>query len=142
MYQFEKFDKRLLGEQIEDELLNFIRQEQLEVGQKIPNEFELAEKFGVGRSTIREAVKGLVTKGILEVKRGSGTFVAATQSVEDDPLRLSKLKDKYKLALELFDVRLLLEPEIASLAAEYATQEELEQLKRPVSYTHLRAHET
>ncbi len=81
MYQFEKFDKRLLGEQIEDELLNFIRQEQLEVGQKIPNEFELAEKFGVGRSTIREAVKGLVTKGILEVKRGSGTFVAATQSV-------------------------------------------------------------
>ena len=130
MYQFEKFDKRLLGEQIEDELLNFIRQEQLEVGQKIPNEFELAEKFGVGRSTIREAVKGLVTKGILEVKRGSGTFVAATQSVEDDPLRLSKLKDKYKLALELFDVRLLLEPEIASLAAEYATQEELEQLKR------------
>ncbi len=130
MYQFEKFDKRLLGEQIEDELLNFIRQEQLEVGQKIPNEFELAEKFGVGRSTIREAVKGLVTKGILEVKRGSGTFVAATQSVEDDPLRLSKLKDKYKVALELFDVRLLLEPEIASLAAEYATQEELEQLKR------------
>lgn len=130
MYQFEKFDKRLLGEQIEDELLNFIRQEQLEVGQKIPNEFELAEKFGVGRSTIREAVKGLATKGILEVKRGSGTFVAATQSVEDDPLRLSKLKDKYKLALELFDVRLLLEPEIASLAAEYATQEELEQLKK------------
>lgn len=129
MYRFEKYDKRLLGEQIEDELLNFIRQEQLEVGQKIPNEFELAEKFGVGRSTIREAVKGLVTKGILEVKRGSGTYIAATRSVEDDPLRLSKLQDKYKLALELFDVRLMLEPEIAVLACEYAKQEELEQLQ-------------
>ncbi len=129
MYQFDKFDKRLLGEQIEDELLNFIRQERLEVGQKIPNEFELAEKFGVGRSTIREAVKGLAIKGILEVKRGSGTYITATRSIEDDPLRLSKLQDKYKLALELFDVRLLLEPEIAALAAEYATQEEMEQLK-------------
>lgn len=129
MYQFEKINKKLLGSQIEDELMNFILQEPIEVGQKIPNEFELAEKFGVGRSTIREAVKGLVSKGILEVRRGSGTFVISTYSLEDDPLGLSKFEDKYKLALELFDVRLMLEPEIASLACEYATQEEKEQLK-------------
>ena len=58
--------------------MNFILEEPLEVGQKIPNEFELAEKFGVGRSTIREAVKGLVSKGILEVRRGSGTYVIST----------------------------------------------------------------
>lgn len=130
MYQFEKFDKRLLGEQIEDELMNYIVQEQLEIGQKIPNEFELAEKFGVGRSTVREAVKGLVSKGILEVKRGSGTYVAGNRTFDDDPLGLSKLQDKYKLALELFDVRLMLEPEIASLAAEFAMQEELQQLEK------------
>lgn len=130
MYQFEKLDKKLLGEQIEDELMNFILQEPVEIGQRIPNEFELAEKFGVGRSTIREAVKGLVSKGILEVKRGSGTYVISTRSLDDDPLGLSKLQDKYKLALELFDVRLMLEPEIAALAAEYATEEELKQLEQ------------
>lgn len=130
MYQFEKVDKKLLGAQIEDELMNFILKEPVEVGEKIPNEFELAEKFGVGRSTIREAVKGLVTKGILEVKRGSGTFVVSTCTADDDPLGLSKLQDKYKLALELFDVRLMLEPEIASLAAEYAQKEELAQLEK------------
>lgn len=130
MYQFEKLDKKLLGEQIEDELMNYILQEPVEVGQRIPNEFELAEKFGVGRSTIREAVKGLVSKGILEVKRGSGTYVISTSTAENDPLGLSKLQDKYKLALELFDVRLMLEPDIAALAAENATPEELEQLKR------------
>ncbi|MDO4307390.1 MAG: FadR/GntR family transcriptional regulator [Eubacteriales bacterium] len=129
MYQFEKVNKKLLGSQVEDELMNFILEEPLEVGQKIPNEFELAEKFGVGRSTIREAVKGLVSKGILEVRRGSGTYVISTSSLEEDPLGLSRFQDKYKLALELFEVRLMLEPEIASLAAEYATKEEGEQLK-------------
>ncbi len=128
MYQFDKLDKKLLGEQIEDELMNYILQEPIAIGQRLPNEFELAEKFGVGRSTIREAVKGLVSKGILEVKRGSGTYVMSTRSTEDDPLGLSKLQDKYKLALELFEVRLMIEPDIAALAAELATKEELKQL--------------
>ncbi|MGN1142564.1 MAG: FadR/GntR family transcriptional regulator [Oliverpabstia sp.] len=129
MYQFEKVSKKLLGSQVEDELMNFILQEPIEVGQKIPNEFELAEKFGVGRSTVREAVKSLVSKGILEVRRGSGTFVISTYTMEDDPLGLSRFEDKFKLALELFDVRLMLEPEIASLACDYATEEEKKQLK-------------
>ena len=129
MYQFEKINKKLLGSQVEDELMNFILQEPIEIGQKIPNEFELAEKFGVGRSTVREAVKGLVSKGILEVRRGSGTYVISTSSLEDDPLGLSRFQDKYKLALELFEVRLMLEPEIASMACEYATEEEKQQLK-------------
>lgn len=129
MYQFEKVNKKLLGSQVEDELMNFILEEPLEVGQKIPNEFELAEKFGVGRSTIREAVKALVSKGILEVRRGSGTYVISTSTLEDDPLGLSRFQDKYQLALELFEVRLMLEPEIASMAAEYALPEEREQLK-------------
>ena len=130
MYQFEKLDKKLLGEQIEQELMNYILQEPVEVGNKIPNEFDLAERFGVGRSTIREAVRGLVSKGILEVRRGSGTYVVSTCSLDDDPLGLSRLQDKYKLALELFDVRLMLEPEIAALAAEYATPEDLAQLEQ------------
>lgn len=130
MYHFEKMDKKLLGEQIEDELMNYILLEPMEIGQRIPNEFELAEKFGVGRSTIREAVKGLVSKGILEVRRGSGTYVVRTAPLDADPLGLSGLQDKYKLALELFDVRLMLEPEIASRAAEYATEDELSQLKQ------------
>ncbi|MDO5425896.1 MAG: FadR/GntR family transcriptional regulator [Eubacteriales bacterium] len=123
-------DKRLLGAQVEEELMNFILQEPVEVGEKIPNEFELAERFGVGRSTIREAVKGLVSKGILEVRRGSGTYVVSTSSLDEDPLGLAKLDDKYKLALELFDVRLMLEPEIAASAAEHAGPEDLEQLTR------------
>lgn len=130
MYQTRKLDNRLLGSQIEDELMKYIWEQPVEIGEKIPNEFELAEMFGVGRSTIREAVKGLVSKGVLEVRRGSGTYVISTNSVENDPLGLSKQKDKFKLALDLFEVRLMLEPEIAANAAKNATEEELVQLKQ------------
>lgn len=129
MYQFEKMNKGLLGAQVEDALFSFILNTPVEIGEKIPNEFELAEQFGVGRSTVREAVKGLVSRGILEVRRGSGTYVISTSPLEEDPLGLSRFQDKYKLALELFDVRLMLEPEIAVLACEYAEPEELVQLK-------------
>lgn len=75
MDQLEKVGKKLLGSQIEDSLMEYILNEPVAIGEKLPNEFELAEKFGVGRSTIREAVKSLVSKGVLEVRRGSGTYV-------------------------------------------------------------------
>lgn len=129
MHRLNKIDTRLLGEQIEDGLMKYILDEPIAVGEKIPNEFVLADMFGVGRSTIREAVKGLVSKGILEVRRGSGTYVISTNSVENDPLGLSKQKDKFKLALELFEVRLMLEPEIAAAAAKNATEDDLKRLK-------------
>ncbi|MCI8838513.1 MAG: FadR family transcriptional regulator [Hungatella sp.] len=116
----EKMGKQQLGSRLEDELLNYILRTPVDVGQKIPNEFELAEQFGVGRSTVREAVKGLVTRGILEVRRGAGTFVVSHHLLNEDPLGLARLEDKYKLALELFELRLMMEPEIASLAAQKA----------------------
>ncbi|MBO5094378.1 MAG: FadR family transcriptional regulator [Lachnospiraceae bacterium] len=130
MAKIGKMNKRLLAPQIEDQILTMIREQPIPVGEKIPNEFELAELFGVGRSTIREAVKSLVTQGVLEVRRGSGTFVLNTETREDDPLGLGGMGDKYKLALELVDVRLMLEPEIAVMACERITEEEKKELVR------------
>lgn len=128
MYQFIKEDKKLLGSRIEEQLIEYIQEEPIPVGDKIPNEFELAEKFGVGRSTIREAVKGLVSRGMLEVRRGSGTYVISTYPAEEDPLGLGRYDDKYQLALELFEVRLMIEPEIAAYAAKNASDEEIKEL--------------
>ena len=130
MYQIEKMNQKLLAPQVEEELMNYILHEPVKIGEKIPNEYELASRFGVGRSTIREVVKSLATKGILEVRRGSGTYVISTSSLANDPLGLEKFTDKYQLALELFEVRLMLEPEIAALASEYASAEEKEELKK------------
>ena len=130
MYQYEKKNRKSLGAQTEDELMKYILQKPVKPGQKIPNEFELAEKFGVGRSTIREAVKGLVSRGILEVRRGSGTYVINTNSLEEDPLGFGKIEDKYELALQLFEVRLMIEPEIAAIACKNASDEDLVHLKK------------
>ena len=130
MYDFDRANRKLLGDQIEDELMKYILDDSLEIGQRIPNEFELAEMFGVGRSTVREAVKGLVSRGVLEVRRGSGTYVVSTNSHREDPLGLDQIKDKYRLALELFEVRLMIEPEIAAIACKNATEKELKILKQ------------
>ena len=109
-----------LTERIEDHLFQYILDERLAVGAKLPNEYELADRFGVSRGTIREAVKLLVSRGVLRVKHGSGTYVASLMPLKADPLGF---EDRIQLALDLTDVRLMLEPAIAELAARNRTEE-------------------
>ena len=121
--------KKTLGQQTEDQLMKYILDNQIAIGEKIPNEFELAGIFDVGRSTIREAVKGLVSRGILEVRRGDGTYVISTVYMENDVLGFGQIKDRYQLALDLFDVRLMIEPEIVTWACRKATKEQIAKLR-------------
>ena len=125
-----KSDRKPLVSQIEDEILRYIQTNPVPIGAKIPNEFDLSRIFDAGRSTIREAVKSLASKGVLEVRQGAGTFVLSTSTVEDDPLRLSRYTDRLQLALELFDVRLMIEPGIAERAALNATPEDIAEITR------------
>jgi DNA-binding FadR family transcriptional regulator len=122
--------KSLLAEQVQEQIYQYILKTPVEVGTRLPNEFELGKIFGVGRSTIREAVKILVSKGILEIRRGSGTYVASLSPSNRDPLGLGLIQDKMALALDLVNVRLLLEPGIAEMAALNATDEDIEKLHR------------
>ncbi len=130
MNQTEKMDRQLLASRVEEELMNYILRTPVEIGEKIPNEYELAEQFGVGRSTVRETVRSLATKGILEVRRGSGTYVISKSTIEEDPLGLANLEDPYELVMDLFEVRLMLEPEIAAQASMRATAKEKQELRR------------
>jgi Transcriptional regulators len=120
---------RLLAEQTEEELSAYIRSEQIPVGGKIPSEDRLGKMFRVGRSTVREAVKSLVSKGVLEIRRGSGTYVLNTSGSGMDPLGLSGIEDKVQLALDLLDVRMMLEPEIAERAAFHANAADISALE-------------
>ncbi|MGL5433946.1 MAG: FadR/GntR family transcriptional regulator [Lachnospiraceae bacterium] len=129
MQDFSNIKNRLLAQQVEEQLMEYILAEPVPIGQKLPNEFKLGELFGVGRSTVREAVKSLVSKGVLEIRRGAGTYVTSTSNPEDDPLGLSGIEDKVSLALDLVDVRMMLEPGIAEMAALHATDDEIEQLE-------------
>lgn len=88
---------------------------------KLPNENDLAQELGVSRSTLREAVKILTTNGVLEIRRGKGTFVTSNIVINSEDLSdiASGLDD-------LFEMRLMFEPDCAYLAAQRATDEEIE----------------
>lgn len=95
------------------------------VGDKLPNENDLSLELGVSRSTLREAVKILTTNGILEIKRGKGTFVTAHTVIDS-----GVLGDIESGLDDLFETRLMFEPECAYLAAIRATDEEIETICR------------
>lgn len=129
MEELSHLKSKLLAEQVQEQIYQYILNTPIAIGAKLPNEFELGEKFGVGRSTIREAVKLLISRGILEVRRGSGTYVVSTTPMDLDPLGLGAVEDKMALAMDLVNVRMILEPGIAEMAAMNATARDVERLR-------------
>lgn len=120
---------KLLGDQAAEQIIQLIIDNDGKPGDKIPNEYELAEKLNVSRSTIREAIKALVSRNILEIRRGAGTFISENRGIVEDPLGLIFFKDKLKLATDLLEIRFMIEPKIASLAATNATEDEIKEIE-------------
>ena len=97
-------------------------------GAKLPAERVLAEQFKVSRSSVREAIRTLEFQGLAVSKHGSGTFIN-TQSLDAvTTLMTSSLGDRDAELHDIFEVRHLLEPQLAALAAERATDEDVERL--------------
>ncbi len=98
-------------------------------GQKLPGENALSERLRVSRNTLREAIKVLASRGILEVYRGKGTFVARDLKAFDgyDLGQMDRVRKRLK---DLYEVRLLIEPELAALACARATDEEMANIIR------------
>jgi len=96
-----------------------------QAGQKLPSEPELMQQFGVGRSTIREAIRILANTGLLSVRQGSGTFVEIQNGIAE-PLsqRLRRAN-----AGDLDEVRQLLEIKAAEKAALHRTKKDIEKMK-------------
>ncbi len=120
---------KLLGDQAAEQIIQLIIDKDSKPGDKMPNEYELAEQLNVSRSTIREAIKALVSRNILEIRRGSGTFISENCGITEDPLGLIFVKDKLKLATDLLEIRFMIEPKIASSAAKNATQEDIKEME-------------
>lgn len=102
--------EKSLPERVADQLMNLIRTQELQAGDKLPNEFELAKQLQVGRGSIREAVKILVARNVLEIQRGKGTFIARHTGETKDPLGFAFCSDQFQLAFDLLEVRMQLEP--------------------------------
>ena len=115
-------------EQVAEQIQRLIASGALRPGDRLPPERELAEKFGVGRSSLRDAIRTLEVMGIVESRHGSGTVV---RDLSTDALVVplaSVLAEKRGLVAELLDVRRMIEPALAARAAANATEEELSRL--------------
>ena len=109
-----------LPQKISEDIISFILEEKLQLGDKLPNETVLSEYLNAGRSSIREAMKLLASRNIVTIRQGSGTYIASSPGVVQDPLGFTFIGNKEKLIHDLLEVRFLLEPSIAAMAAAHA----------------------
>ncbi|WP_225099411.1 FadR/GntR family transcriptional regulator [Streptomyces sp. CoH27] len=94
------------------------------VGGKLPGETTLARELGVGRSTVREALRALAGAGLVRPRHGAGVFVIATEPAEDWPARLRRAA-----VTDVYEVRMGVEVQAARLAAHRRTPQDVEALR-------------
>ena len=117
--------KKSLAQQTAERLYTMIAVERrMSPGDKLPNEIDLAQELGVSRTTLREALHSLVSRGLLEVRRGRGTFVSEEAGNINDYgfSDLDRIRGELK---DLFELRRIFEPSAARLACQRATKEEM-----------------
>lgn len=120
--------EKSLPQKIAEDIIALILEENLKPGDKLPNETVLCQRLNVGRSSLREAMRALASRNIVTIRQGSGTYIAFSTGVADDPLGLSFINNKKKLIHDLMEIRFLLEPSIAALAAMHADDTEIKKI--------------
>jgi GntR family transcriptional repressor for pyruvate dehydrogenase complex len=122
----EKVKRSTLTEGVINRMKNMIASHDFAAGEKLPTERELAEMFGVGRSSVREALQALQMVGALERRQGKGAFLsdAAVQSLQ----RMDASAEKYSF-MELAEARRIIEVQAAALSAKNAGDEDLKMMK-------------
>lgn len=118
-------NRKSLADEVADGLRKQLSLGIFKVNEKLPIEPELMKMFGVGRSTIREAIKLLVNSGLLRVQQGVGTFVERTFSSQEPMEQRLKRADK----VELDEVRQLIEIKIAEKAALNRSEEDIQKIR-------------
>lgn len=117
-----------LSEQLANALIVSIRDGQLKLGQRLPTEAALAERFGVSRTVVREALSRLKTLGLLESRQGSGAFIRHPDPRDAGRLVLTP-DGSVAAVLQMVEVRRALEAEAAALAASRTTAGSVKQIR-------------
>lgn len=120
--QFEAVKPDRLYIKVANQLSRFIADGKIKPGQKFPAERDLAERLGVSRPTVREAMIALELQGVIEIRTGSGIYVTKKKPKLE-------VKDKGIGPFEILETRMLLEPEACALAATRISDEQLDQLR-------------
>ncbi|MGB8453509.1 MAG: FadR/GntR family transcriptional regulator [Anaerocolumna sp.] len=119
---------KMLSERIADDILSMITiEKRFQPGDKLPNENGLSAELNISRTTLREAIRILVTNAILEIRRGKGTYVTDNKQLNES-LGLGEFISVKVDAKDLYEMRLIFEPEAAYYATERATESELKRI--------------
>ncbi len=118
-----------LTDRVSDALMQLIRGNDIPPGCRLPSEMNLAARFGVSRTVIREAVSRLKSEGLVESRQGSGVFVREENM--QAPFRIDpSIVDSIQSILKVVELRMVLESEIAAFAAQRRTQAQLETIRQ------------
>lgn len=120
--------KATLAEETAQTIIRYIIDNKLMPGDKLPTEPVFMEKLGVGRGTLREGIKLLAARNILDIRQGAGSFVSPKRGIPDDPLGLTFIYDDNEMVVDMLDVRLQFEPHVAKMAASQATPEQKKEI--------------
>jgi GntR family transcriptional repressor for pyruvate dehydrogenase complex len=126
---FKPVKKTRIYEDIISSIRSMVEKGDLNAGDRLPSERELSAAFRVSRPSVREALKTLESHGYLEIRQGEGTFISRN-SIENfvEPLAAVILTEK-EYQVQILEMRRWIEPQIASLAAERATKDEMSRMK-------------
>jgi GntR family transcriptional regulator, transcriptional repressor for pyruvate dehydrogenase complex len=125
---YQPLERRKVYEQVAEQLLGQIGNGRLRPGDPLPPERELTESFGVGRSSIREALRMLESQGVIVAANGGALVVAEAANPLNSSFRLLFTLDDRAALHHLFELRRILDCEAAALAAERRTDEHLEEM--------------
>ncbi len=128
-----KISRGTLAEQVTERLLEYIEAQHLKPGDLLPSETSLASSFGVSRPVIREALKNLEGKDIVEIVNGKGALI---RPIDSDPLRMffqRAMQMERGTMLELMEVRKGLEVQAAVLAAQRRDDKDLTAIRNQVT---------
>lgn len=127
--KFKPIGKTSLSEEISRQIMNLVANGDLLPGQKLPSERELCVRFGVGRSSLREALRCLAIVGVLETRVGEGTFLATSGAKFMGKVFEWRVITEKKDVENLMKVRLALESETVANAVLYAQEEQILELE-------------
>jgi DNA-binding FadR family transcriptional regulator len=119
---FAPVEKITLAARVAEQLMTHIRNGSLQPGDPLPSQYKLAQKFGVSRPVLREAMQGLVTIGLIEIRPGSGCYVGSP-GIPSDPDALFEIVT-HEAALETLEARMVVEVELAALAAQRGIEQD------------------
>ena len=116
-------------QQVVNNIEEYIREEKIAPGEKLPTEMEFCDRLAVGRGTLREALRVLQGTGIVEIKPGRGTFLARQKPGQRDNLIRWFAENEVELK-DINEVRIVMEPLATRLAIQRATDQDIRHLKQ------------